>query len=213
MSEEQKIVLATSYFGPVQYFTKFLLPGEVYLEKHENFTKQTFRNRCVIYGANGLLSLTIPVKRGSFHKVKISELEIEYKCNWQDNHWRSIESAYRSTPYFQFYEDEIRPIFQLKTRFLLDLNSNILNVMLGLLQIDREFIFTRSYCKSGFSQDYREALNPKKMGSDPIFHPAEYPQVFQPKFGFQSNLSILDLLFNTGPDATVILNSSLVNTG
>jgi len=210
MSEEQHIVLATSYFGPVQYFTKFLLPGKIVLERHENYIKQSDRNRTIIFGANGTIILTVPVKRGSFHKVPIGELEIEYKNNWQDTHWRSIESAYRSTPYFEFYADEIVSVFQLKTRYLLDLNDIILKLMLGLLQIDGDFAHTQFYCKKGYSLDYREVIHPKKKVPDPLFNPAEYPQVFQSRFGFKANLSILDLLFNTGPDAKTILRNSIV---
>lgn len=211
MNGEEKIVLATSYFGPIQYFTKFLLPGKAYIEKHENFSKQTYRNRCEIYGANGPLSLTIPVKRGSFHKMKISELEIEYDENWQDNHWRSIVSAYRSSPFFQFYEDDVRSLFHSKKQFLLELNESILKTMLNLIQVDQDILFTESYITTEISLDYRESIRPKKIVSDPLFRPVEYYQVFQSKFGFRGNLSILDLLFNTGPDAIGILKQSLVN--
>ena len=209
MTEEQKIVLSTSYFGPIQYFTKFLLSGQVYIEKHENFTKQTYRNRCRIFGANGPLSLTVPVKRGSFHKVRIAELEIEHTYPWQENHWRSIESAYRSSPFFEFYQEELQSLFLLKTDLLVDLNSEILKVILGLLRIDRKIRFTESYSRSGYSQDFRDGIHPKKRIRDPLFKPVEYVQVFQSKFEFQSNLSILDLLFNTGPDAKAIIQNSI----
>jgi len=209
MSEEQRIVLSTSYFGPVQYFTKFLLPGQVYLEKHENFTKQTYRNRCLIFGANGPLSLTVPVKRGSFHKMKISELEIEHTYPWQENHWRSIESAYGSSPYFEFYQEEIHSLIHLRSQFLLDLNIGILKAILGLLRIDKKIIFTDDYSKGGYNQDIRDKIHPKKRIPDPLFKPVEYVQVFQSKFGFQTNLSVLDLLFNTGPDAKSILENSI----
>jgi hypothetical protein len=210
MTKDQNIVLSTSYFGPIQYFTKFLFPGQVYLEKYENFTKQTYRNRCRILGANGPLSLTVPVKRGSFHKVKISELEIEYQYPWQENHWRSIESAYRSSPFFEFYQEEIQSLFELKSQLLLDLNFEILRVILGLLRINRKIDFTENYCTSGYRHDFRDSIHPKKRIEDPLFKPVEYVQVFQPKFGFQTNLSVLDLLFNTGPDAKAILENSTV---
>lgn len=210
MSKEQHIVLATSYFGPVQYFTKFLLPGKIVLEKHENYIKQSFRNRTVILGANGPLTLTVPVIRGSFHKVPIGKLEIDYKKNWQDTHWRSIESAYRSAPYFEFYVDEIVSVFQMKTGILLDLNESILKKMLNLLHLKEDFANTQSYSETVYSLDYRETVHPKKKMPDPLFYPAEYPQVFQSKFGFTANLSILDLLFNTGPDAKIILQKSIV---
>ena len=209
MSEEQHIVLATSYFGPIQYFTKFLLPGKIVLEKHENYIKQSFRNRTIIFGANGLLILTVPVKRGSFHKVPIGELEIEYRDNWQDTHWRSIESAYRSTPYFEYYGDEIRSVFHLKTRYLLDLNGIILELMLDLLELKKDFGYTQSYRQKKYYLDYREAIHPKKKVPDPFFNPAQYPQAFQSRFGFKANLSILDLLFNAGPDAKTVLQNSI----
>jgi len=209
MSKEQRIVLSTSYFAPVQYFTKFLIPGQVLIEKHENFTKQTFRNRCTISGANGPISLTIPVKRGSFHKVNISELAIEHLYPWQDNHWRSIESAYRSAPFFQFYEEEIRSVLEKKYDLLIDFNHEILTVLLTLFRIDQQVEYTDEFEKDGYNLDYRETIQPKKKIPDPLFDPVVYPQVFQSKFGFQPNLSALDLLFNTGPDALGILHESI----
>ncbi len=211
MSKKEHIVLSTSYFGPIQYFTKFLLPGKIVLEKHENYIKQSYRNRTIIFGANGPLVLTVPVKRGSFHKVPIGELEIEYRDNWQDTHWRSIESAYRAAPYFEYYVDEIVPVFQLKTRHLLDLNGIILQLMLDLLQINEDFAYTHSYSQKGYCFDYRATIHPKKKVPDPFFNPAHYPQVFQSRFGFEANLSILDLIFNAGPDARVILHQSIKN--
>ncbi len=209
MSKEDHIVLATSYFGPIQYFTKFLLPGKIVLEKHENYTKQSFRNRTIIFGANGPLTLTVPVKRGSFHKVPIDELEIDYRNNWQYTHWKSIESAYRSTPYYEFYADEIGSVFNLKTRYLLDLNEIILELMLDLLKLNKNFGYTDTYRQKGYYLDYREVIHPKKKVPDPLFNPAQYPQAFQSRFGFKANLSILDILFNAGPDAKAILQSSI----
>lgn len=209
MSGHHKILLSTSYFGPVQYFSKFLLQGDIFLEQHEHFIKQTYRNRCILYGANGPLILTVPVKRGSFHKVMIGELEIDYRNNWQGNHCTSIESAYRSTPFFEFYYDEIFTILKKRIDHLFELNLELLKLLLSFAGIDKTPRLTEQYEHQSKARDYRSIIDPKKPGKDPLFKPVTYPQVFGTRYGFLSNLSILDLLFNTGPDVKKILERSI----
>ncbi len=198
----KKVILSTAYLAPVQYFTKLFKYDEVFIEKHENFIKQSYRNRCKIYGANGELSLSIPVKKISL-KTKIKDLLIDYDTNWQKLHWKSIESAYRSSPFFEFYEDDLKPFYEKKYKFLLDFNIEIQNMVLEHLDIDVNLKFTDKYCHILTEEidDLREKIHPKKKENDPDFITVEYTQVFQGKYGFIPNLSIIDLLFNEGPNA------------
>lgn len=198
----KKVILATAYLAPIQYFTKLFKYDEVFIEKHENFIKQSYRNRCKIYGANGELSLSIPVKKISL-KTKIKDLLIDYDTNWQKLHWKSIESAYRSSPFFEFYEDDLKPFYEKKYKFLLDFNIEIQNMVLEYLDIDVNLKFTDKYYdeQDNYFDDLREKIHPKKEYVDPNFKIVEYTQVFQEKYGFIPNLSIIDLLFNEGPNA------------
>ena len=207
---DKKILLSTTYFGPISYFSKFLLPENIWIEKQEYFIKQTYRNRCIIYGANGPVSLTIPVRRGSFHKIKIADLEIDYSKEWQINQWKAIESAYNSTPFFQYYSDDIKIFFESDTRLLFEHNMNIIETLLKLIRLPKDILFTEQYLPdSAHVIDYRMALRPKNPPDDPLFRSVRYFQVFDDRHGFLPDLSILDLLFNAGPETLDILNRSL----
>ncbi len=128
---------------------------------------------------------------------------IDYDTNWQKLHWKSIESAYRSSPFFEFYEDDLKPFYEKKYKFLLDFNIEIQNMVLEHLDIDVNLKFTDKYCHILTEEidDLREKIHPKKKENDPDFITVEYTQVFQGKYGFIPNLSIIDLLFNEGPNA------------
>lgn len=211
MPQKEPVVISTAYLGPISYYSKFFMANPVIIEKNENYLKQSYRNRCIIAGANGPLTLVIPVKRGSFHKISIKELKIDYKTNWQTNHIRSIISSYKSSPFFEFYIDDLIPFYQQKTRFLIDYNTNLMKTMLKLLEINQELSFTKTYIKEYPSTelDYREKLHPKSSYKDPFFKSMEYTQVFEQKHGFISNLSIIDLLFNLGPESADFLRKSV----
>ena len=207
---EKTILLSTSYLGPVQYFSKFLLGGKLIIEKHDNFIKQTYRNRCTIYGANGPLSLTVPVLRGSFHKTPVKSLRIDYSKKWQIEHWRAIESAYRSAPFFEYYSEEIWESYQKQPELLIQLNTELLETIFRLIGISPDYSFSTQYISSG-EFDYRTAIRPKQALPDPSFKSAFYHQVFEDRFGFIENLSMLDLLFNMGPEAPEVLQQSIIN--
>lgn len=211
MDTNKNILLSTAYFPPVQYVSKFLQFEKIYIEQHENFTKQTYRNRCEILAANGPVSLVIPVVKGRGSKIKIRDLKISYDTDWQRNHWRTIFSAYNSSPFFEFYRDEISPFFEKKWKFLFDYNLAILESICELIEIDFNVELTHDFEKvDSNTLNFREAISPKKQKAkhDPDFHPNEYTQVFAEKFGFVPNLSILDLLFNEGPNSYNILERS-----
>ena len=207
----EPVLLSTAYFAPVHFYARFLLHPNVYIEQYENFTKQTYRNRCVISGGNGLISLVIPVVKGRGPKVLIKDIQISYDTEWQRNQWQTIVSAYNSSPYFEYYQDELYPFFQNKAKYLLDHNLQVHDTICEFLEIDKKLILTEDFEKiTKGTLNLREVISPKsKENNDPDFQPEFYTQVFTEKFGFLPNLSILDLLFNEGPNSYTILAQSL----
>lgn len=211
MSENSPILLSTAYFAPIHYYTRVVHHQKIYLERFEHFNKQTYRNRCVILGANGAIPLVVPVVKGRLKKIFIRDLQIAYNEDWQRNHWRTLFSAYNSSPFFEFYEDEIYPLFTEKKKFLFDLNNAINEVICELLEIENPMIHTDDFEKVPENTlNFRELISPKnKKQPDVQFQPEMYTQVFHERFGFVPNLSILDLLFNEGPNSVNVLQSSL----
>jgi len=192
------IVLSPVYLGNVDYYSILNQNEKIEIDVNEHFEKQSYRNRSVIHGANGALNLIIPlVKRGK--RTKMKDLKIDNSQRWQNLHWRSIESAYRSSPYFEFYEDDLKPFYTKEYTSLIDFNKEIQEVVLELLGIDLELKETEEY-KKAEEVDFRKLLHPKGETS-PFFENQNYIQVFSDRNGFLSNLSILDLLFNEGPNA------------
>lgn len=206
------ILLSTAYLPPVQFFTKFLLHPNVWIEKHEHFIKQTYRNRTVILAANGTESLIVPVEKGRSPKQSISDLRISYDTNWQHIHWQAIVSAYNSTPFFEILEADFRPFFDQKFEFLFDFNWELIQTVFNILEIEPVLEFTSDFetVPEPFI-NFREAIQPKQQKAivDPNFQPLPYSQVFDDKFGFTPNLSILDLLFNCGSASYEILMKSI----
>ncbi len=212
MTQHTGILLSAAYFAPIRYFSKLAVYPEIYIEQHENFIKQTYRNRAVILGANGPIPLIVPVEKGRGQKkIKINDLRIAYDEAWQRNHWRTIFSAYNSSPFFEYYADDLEPFFRKKFGFLFDFNRQITETILEILEIQVRLNLTEDFEKVPENcLNFREQISPKanRMAGDPDFAPQKYTQVFAEKFGFVADLSILDLLFNEGPSAHSILLSS-----
>jgi hypothetical protein len=208
MAQHTGILLSTAYFAPVRYFSKLAGYPEIYIEQHEHFIKQTYRNRAVIMGANGPISLIVPVQKGRGLKIKIKDLRIACDEEWQRNHWRTIFSAYNSSPFFEYYADDLKLFFRKKANFLLDFNLQITETILEILEIPFSINLTEAFEQIPENcLIFREEINPKahRNADDPSFVAQPYTQVFHEKFGFVPDLSILDLLFNEGPSAHEVL--------
>jgi len=206
----EKVLLTTAYFPPAEYFSLIARSRHVIIEKHENYIKQTYRNRCVILGSNGPLPLIVPVLRGSFHKTPLKDLRIDNGRPWRDLHLRSLVSAYATAPFFEFYFDVIRSIITGKHTFLLDLNSEALRAVCEAAGIKAHVSFTESFVKPGtVKDDYRYMITPKKPSETGFYTSVPYTQVFSDRHGFAGRMSIIDVLLNNGPGTGALLLKSL----
>ena len=233
-------LFTTAYLPPVSYLAAIaeemdglsnrtdgdssleLTPSVIYIEACENYQKQSYRNRCRLYAADGVQDLNIPVvHEGGTHKLPISEIRIDWSKAWLQQHERAIISAYRTSAYFEYYMDEFFAIYAEKPENLIDLNTSLLRFMLDKTGISAEIRFTSEFSRDGITfpapgdnptkeihcTDLREVIHPKRPNSILADLKLEKPyfQVFAQKHGFQSDLSAIDLLFNEGPDSIVYL--------
>ena len=229
-------LLATAYFPPVSYFAAMaqemsglidrhggdgsseLSPSVVYIEACENYQKQSYRNRCRFYAADGVQDLTFPVvHEGGTHKLPVSRIKVDYSTSWLIQHQRAIESTYRTSAYFEYYQDELFSIIDSRPERLIDLNTALLKFFIEKTGLKVDLRMTEEYSKDAIltgpegellqCDDLRETIHPKR--SNTILSDLElekpYFQVFAPKHGFMSDLSIMDLLFNEGPDSILYL--------
>ncbi len=219
-------LLQTTYFGPVQWYQKLKRYDHCVIEQYDSYQKQTYRNRCVIATANGLQALTVPVEVGG-KKEEVREVRISDHNQWRRVHWNALQSAYSESPFFEYYADDIRPFFEQKYEFLIDFNEAIRQKMCELIDIEASVSYSSGFMVhgSGFKvhgsgfmvhgswfrvqgsgfKDFREVIHAKHPQDDPDFQPRSYWQVFQHRYGFQPNLSILDLLFCMGPESVFYL--------
>lgn len=188
------ILLSTAYLPNLQYLSQVINAGTVVLEKHENFMKQSYRNRCEIMGSNGKLSLSIPLVKQA-DKELISEKKISYAENWQQQHWRTITSAYKNSPYFEFFEDELKPFYDTQFELLFDYNTQLLQAVLHILRVKKQIQFTANFAAK--PSDIADLRSLSDLSND-MYLVKPYYQVFADKYGFMSNLSCLDALFNVG---------------
>lgn len=197
-----KVLLSTTYFGPVQWYQKLHRAEMVEIEQWESFQKQTYRNRCEIATTQGIQALTVPIIRGTSPLIK--DIRISDHGNWRHLHWNAIKSAYGESPFFDYYQDDIRPFFEKRWYYLLDFNEAIRETMCELVDIKPKVGYTTAYQQAAIV-DFREGINPKHPAPDPDFTPKPYYQVYAQKHGFLPNLSILDLLMNMGPESIFYL--------
>ncbi|HBR11950.1 WbqC-like protein family protein [Epilithonimonas bovis DSM 19482] len=199
----KQVLLPIFYLPPVSWFSVFLdSDNQITLEQYENFPKQTYRNRTAIYGANGKLALIIPIKHNG--KRELKDIEISFSEDWQKLHWKSIKTAYQSTPYFEFYEDKLKKIFDEPAKSLIDFNLKALDIILSILKTEKEFELTQEYYKNPDAEDYRNHFSTK---TESDYSMPEYYQSFSDKYGFIKDLSILDLLCNIGPESLTYIKN------
>lgn len=199
---QKSVILPLFYLAPVAYYSNFKAGFEtLILEKEEHFPKQTFRNRCSLYSANGQLDLTVPVQRGAKVHTAYKDVKISYDFDWQRLHWLSLQTCYRSSAYFEYYEDELRPFYTQKPEFLFDLNEALLDWSLKKLKLQASYHVNKEYVKS-YDADTLDLRYTMPCKTPSVLKPnLSYYQVFEDRHGFIPNLSILDLLFNQGPQA------------
>ena len=195
-----KVLLPIGYFPPISYFAYFL-ETEVTIEKHEHFIKQSLRNRCTIIGANGCLNLLVP-RTKSNDRSTIGTAQIHNETDWKTLHWRSLEAAYRKSPYFEFYEDDLRPLFKKTHTYHFELGLESIKTICNLLEMDFKPDFTSKHESSFEGLDLRNSWNKQDYAKqNPVKSFPRYIQVFSDRHEFVPDLSILDLLFCQGPRA------------
>jgi len=218
------VLLSTAFFPPVSWFAaaakdwgRVVVTNpssfcDVYLEAHENFQKQSYRNRCIIASANGPEAISVPVVHdGDIFHTPITEIRVDYKDQWVKKAWRAIESAYSSSAYFDYYKDDIYAILSSGIPTLWDLNLRIIEFFIQKIRLGIHIVPTESYASAGNALDYRNVIHPKRQNTilKDLDMEKPYFQVFAGKYGFQSDLSVMDLLFNEGPQSLLYLVPSL----
>lgn len=202
-------VLFSSYFPSIQYISKFFIYSNIYIDIFENYQRQTYRNRCEIMTANGKANLIVPVIKS--YRQYVKDTKIDYSTDWQKNHFMALVSAYKNSAFFDFYIDSFNFVFKNKEKFLFDLNHKILENCFKILGIKPKFEYSKDFINQKDIINLRELISPKSKLVDKNFALKEYYQVFNEKHGFTPNLSIIDLLFNEGNQASLIIKEAVKN--
>ena len=198
------MLLSTAYFPPLAYFAHIARAETICIEAHEHYIKQTYRNRCTIYSANGLLDLIVPVEKPQGSKTLIRDVHISYAEAWVKQHKHAFVSAYKSSPFFDYYADACFAVLDKHEKFLWDLNANLLHTLCKLTGISPIITESEHFTpRNSTANDLRYTISPKQPAE---LQQLPYSQVFDEKFGFQSNVSIFDAICNLGPDTKRYLN-------
>ena len=188
-------LLSIAYLPPLAYIHQCLEADKIIIDQHEHFKKQTYRNRCHIYGSNGLQSLIIPLKHQNLSHSPVKDTRISFDAPWHKIHWKTICSSYRNSPYFEFYEDEFKNAYEKPDEFLIDFNHKLMEIIFKIFNLNKTISFSENFEKvTTLSVDFRNTFHPKKKNNNSI----PYHQVFSERFGFINDLSCIDYLFNVG---------------
>ncbi len=211
----EEVRIEMQYLAPIPFFALWKTNKKVVIEQYEHYTKGSFRNRCYIAGPNGILRLTIPLEKGKNTQQPIKEVRIANHSNWQMQHWRSIRSAYGKAPFFEYYADEIEPFYTNKYAFLFDFGVQLTKKIKEILEIPTKLDFSSSYELENESKtiDLRGVFKPPEVGdlTGIGMQQKPYAQVFGERYSFLPNLSIIDLIFCKGPEASLLLSQSLMD--
>lgn len=210
MQKTSKPIFQSTFFPPVQQIAHISCYSEIMIEQHDTYSKQTFRNRLQIAGPNGIQNLSIPVEKPYGSKTRMKDIVIKNATDWQTNMIRSIKTAYKNSPFYEFYIDDFIPFFEQKFDRLIDLNLKVLSKILITLEIETSIDLSKEYMHD-YQNDYRDIVHPKPQFRKPdsLFTPEKYHQLFEDKHGFIPNLSILDLIFNEGPLSYFYIKNSM----
>ncbi|WP_299176046.1 WbqC family protein [uncultured Chryseobacterium sp.] len=199
----KNVLLPVFYLPPISWFSVFLdAENDIVFEQFESFPKQTYRNRANIYGANGKLSLIIPISHNG--KREFKDIEVSQSEDWKKLHWKSIKTAYQSSPYFEYYEEKIKKIFESDEKYLLNFNIKALEIIQQILKTEKAYSLNKEYIKNPDEVNFREKFS-AKLPSE--FEMEEYYQTFSDKLGFVKDLSILDLICNKGPESLTYIKN------
>jgi len=210
IEHQESFLFSSAYLAPISYYTAMANCNIAYIEQWENYRKQSYRNRCVIASPQGKLALTIPIIKPHENNRLIRDIKISEHGKWQHLHWNAIVSAYNNSPFFLYYEDELAPFYEKKHTFLFDFNMELNKIMCEDIGIEPIIKLTDSYISTNndtIINDLRESINPKIAAQEQLkgYQKRPYYQVYQEQLGFLSNLSIIDLLFNMGPEGLLVL--------
>ena len=199
------ILIHPNYFPNIHQFTQIIKANNILFEVSDNYQKQTFRNRTYIYGANGKLGLFIPVIHSHKNRELFKDVKISYESNWMDLHLKSLQSAYRSSPYFEYFEDDFIKLYSKKEKFLADFNIKCIKLISNLLDLNLDFKISNEYVeKTNDIIDLRDLSNARK---EKKIETPKYIQVFESKHGYINNLSIIDLIFSEGPNSVSLITN------
>lgn len=205
----QKLLIENQYLGPLRYYATLIAFDIVVIEAKEHFTKRTYRNRCHLAGPNGVQVLSIPLEKDK-KRIAIDEVKIVYDQDWKKNHWHTIVSIYNRSPFFEYYKEDFEIIYQKQHVLLFDFLNDLNELIFEILEIKPAIEFSTEYCKMGSFIDKRLHILPNEALSisDEHYSEINYYQVFQEKNAFKPEMSILDLIFCEGPNASYLLKSS-----
>ncbi|MDR0976570.1 MAG: WbqC family protein [Prevotellaceae bacterium] len=207
VSTPATVWLSTAYLAPIHYYAKLAAAEHVFVEQHDHYVKQSYRNRCLIAAPQGVQALTVPVVCPEADTL-MRDVRISDHGNWRHLHWNALITAYNHTPFFEYYRDDFAPFYERKYRYLMDFNDELCRLVCSLMDLHPHVQRTDAYrADLPPAADFRERIHPKRSCSadDPAFVSRPYYQVFEAKHGFLPNLSIVDLLFNMGTESQLYL--------